>query len=296
MSTVIEHASLGLMETTLWPTDPRRVPLGGEAFALHLPARSATTAPPVVVVHGYRGLAVEYGPLAERLAARRDVWVPELITSGAGLSAVHALLERVTKEAGGGPVDVVASSMGGFVAFSWSAARPSSVRGMTMLAPAAVPLQASWRIPGVTRLIGLRKVLDADERNWEQSLLTASADDFMAADTDHHLRIPSAWRQAVLDAQVSGVGTATAAGRIHARQQIVRALMATLRGRGMARLLGRVTAPVLWLHGEPDNRVPFAPSREAARLLPSCEFEQLDGVGHLIHLECPDLVADRVSR
>lgn len=281
----------------LWPAATRREPLG-TAFALHLPATRPSGEPPVVLVHGYRGLAVEWGPVAERVAATRDVWAPELSAPPGtrGLAPVHALLDRVAERSGDGPVDVVGSSMGGFVSLSWAAARPASVRRLTLLAPAAVPLQEAWRVPGLTRLVALQRVLDADERKWEQVLASATPDTFFEADTATHGQIPLPWREAVLAALSEGVGTAAATGRVHARQEVLRALMATLRGDRMAQLLGRVTAPVVWLHGDPDKRVPYAPSRAAAGHLPHGTFETLEGVGHLIHLECPDLVAARVSR
>ena len=61
--------------TPLWPAEAERVALGSTS-ALHLPARSPSGAPPVVLVHGFRGCAMEWGPVATRVADARDVWAP----------------------------------------------------------------------------------------------------------------------------------------------------------------------------------------------------------------------------
>jgi pimeloyl-ACP methyl ester carboxylesterase len=212
------------------------------------------------------------------------------------MAGVHAVLDAVAAATGDGPVDVLGSSMGGYVATTWTAHRPSSVTHLSLLAPALVPLQPAWRVPGVTRLIGLQRVLDADERRWEAQVATASPDEFFARETPHHLGVPAAWRQAVLEHQGMSLTEPSAAGRRLARQDVLRDLMRTLRRRGaLARLLSAVRVPVLWLHGDQDPRVPFGPSREVARRFPSCDFHSVPGAGHILHLECPGLVARRVS-
>src|SRR4051794_25337727 len=113
------------MGIPLWPDDVERVPLGTGAHApsaLHVPARAPTGAPPVVLVHGFRGLAMEWGPIAHRLDAGHDIWAPELCIDptapDAGMRPVHALLDQVRSLAGADSVDVVGSSMGGFVTAS----------------------------------------------------------------------------------------------------------------------------------------------------------------------------------
>src|SRR3954447_13255458 len=290
----------GGLVNALWPAPPERVPLGDHAYALHLSARSAVGATPVVLVHGFRGWALEWGPVADRLAATRDVFALELAvdptTAGRGLAEVHAALDRVRAVSGNGTVDLVGSSMGGFVSTSYAAARPGALGRLTLLAPALVPLQAGWRLPGLTRLIALPSVLDADERRWSRSPPTATIDDFFAPDTAQHQQIPAAWRQEILDQHRRGRMDGSSPGRARARQDIVTSLMATLRRRGAVdRMLGQLQVPVRWLHGDPDARVPFEPSRQVAQRLPNCAFERLEGVGHLIHLECPDLVAEHVA-
>jgi pimeloyl-ACP methyl ester carboxylesterase len=280
----------------LWPETVERVPLGQAAFALRLPAQHPTDAPPVVLVHGFRGCAMEFGPLAQALSEERDVWVPELITGRTpGLEPVHGLLDAVADTAGEGPVDVVGSSMGGYVATTWAARRQGALTHLALLAPALVPLQPAWRLPGVTRLIALQRALDADERRWERQVATASPEEFFERETPRHLDVPEVWRRAVLEHQRASIPEPAAVGRRLARQAVLRDLMRTLRRRGaVAQLLSAVRVPVLWLHGDRDPLVPFEPSREVARQLPSCTFEPVEGAGHILHLECPEVAAQRV--
>ena len=55
---------------------------------------------------------------------------------------------------------------------------------------------------------------------------------------------------------------------------------------------GRITAPVLVIHGELDNVVPIAHSRHTADLIPSSTFRVLPGHGHLSTLtELPAMAA-----
>jgi pimeloyl-ACP methyl ester carboxylesterase len=275
-----------------------RVPLHGGGFALHVPAREPSDLAPVLLVHGFRGSAAEWGPLAERLTATRDVWAPELVTArGGGMPAVHALLDRVRTLAGGGPVHVVGTSMGGFVVPSWQAAAGLREDVVTLIAPALVHLQPVWRVPGVMRLLGRAALLDADERRWAAALPTATIDDFfldsMAAPHD----VPPEWRRALLETARASVSDEAAEGRVAARQDALRGLLRTVRARGAAaRLVTGMGKPVQWLHGDADGLVPFGPSRALALSLPRVTFEVLPGRGHMPHLEGPDDVAGHITR
>jgi pimeloyl-ACP methyl ester carboxylesterase len=277
----------------LWSTDPHRVPLDGGGLALHLPGREPSALPPVLLVHGFRGCAAEWGPLAARLAAHRDVWAPELVTArGGGLPAVHALLDQVRALAGGGPIHVVGTSMGGFLVPSWQCAAGLPEDVVTLVAPALVHLQPAWRVPGVMRLLDRTALLDADERTWAAGLPSATIDDFFADSMAAPHAVPARWRQALLETARASVSDHVAAGRVAARQDVLRALLRTLRTRGAAaRLVTGMGKPVQWLHGDADGRVPFGPSRQLALSLPRVTFEMLPGRGHMPHLECPDVVA-----
>jgi magnesium chelatase accessory protein len=58
--------------------------------------------------------------------------------------------------------------------------------------------------------------------------------------------------------------------------------------------LDRVPCPVLLLAGEQDGTVPPETSRRAALRIPRAETRVLPDLGHLMHEEAPDLVADEI--
>jgi magnesium chelatase accessory protein len=49
------------------------------------------------------------------------------------------------------------------------------------------------------------------------------------------------------------------------------------------------------IHGGADNAVPLSSAQNAARLLPNCTLEVLDGLGHLAHEERPEDAAARIA-
>ena len=53
--------------------------------------------------------------------------------------------------------------------------------------------------------------------------------------------------------------------------------------------------PVHLVHGGADNAVPLSSAQKAARLLPNCTLEVLDGLGHLAHEERPQDAALRIA-
>ncbi len=65
------------------------------------------------------------------------------------------------------------------------------------------------------------------------------------------------------------------------------AMMANWDLEALKRQLPAITAPVLLAHGTADNAIPLDSVRAAAKLLPHCELELLEGLGHLAHEEQP---------
>ncbi|SLN31047.1 alpha/beta fold hydrolase BchO [Roseisalinus antarcticus] len=61
---------------------------------------------------------------------------------------------------------------------------------------------------------------------------------------------------------------------------------------GLLARLGRITSPVRFLVGQNDRAVLPASVRKAASRLPDCEITEWEGLGHLMHEEAPERVAD----
>lgn len=281
----------GMTERALWPDGTERVALRGDhvPFALRAPALVPAPQRPVLLVHGYHGHAAEWGPLAALLAERRDVWAPELSTSPGdrGLRGVATQLDEVAARAGG-PVDLVGTSLGGYVALRWAATRPEQVASLALLAPAIVPLSPWWRLPGALRLLASRRALDAEERQWRQRLRDRRVEDHLDDTTPHSRDIPVTWRQALLDNERATLASSGADGHRRARHDAVAEMLHAQRRGEIAALF---TRPTLWVHGDEDLMVPVREGRALAQALPGVRFEVLTGVGHLPHLERPAAVA-----
>ena len=61
-------------------------------------------------------------------------------------------------------------------------------------------------------------------------------------------------------------------------------------------LLGAVAAPVLVVWGRQDRIVPLECGERYAKLLPRARLELVDGAGHLVDMEKPDVLASLVTR
>ena len=75
--------------------------------------------------------------------------------------------------------------------------------------------------------------------------------------------------------------------------------MSTLRGFRPEVLIGddlpNIGTETLVLWGDQDTFVPVGRGRELAATMPHASFESIPDTGHSIHLEHPDLVADRIA-
>lgn len=250
---------------------------------------------PIVLIHGYRGTAREWESVMKTLPADRDVWAVDLCidpNAGQDIASLHALLDQVHQLSRADEIDLVGISMGGFLAAHWAAARPGIVHRLVLLAPALVPLQAVWQTPGVRRLISRHFVQRIDDRRWEQSLAQGDPDRFFAAETPNHEAIPQAVRQQVFTLYVRALTSEPQPGYAAARLAQLRELLLLLRQPGaISRMLASIDAEILWLHGEADRVVPFDRSRRLALARRNLRFSPIPTCGHLLHFECPDLVA-----
>ena len=56
----------------------------------------------------------------------------------------------------------------------------------------------------------------------------------------------------------------------------------------------RLSGPVLLVHGDVDRLIPVEAARDVARRHPNWRYVELDGVGHVPQLQCPERLADVV--
>lgn len=231
---------------------------------------------PLVCLHDVLG--PRWNPLPARLARGRTVVLPALAGfPGSDYREDLDTMEDLAfwtlallEQRGLTGVDVVAEGFGGWVAAEVACRWPSTFRRIALLAPFGLRLSAAPPGPLFEcRPAGLRAALFADP---ESPLALATCPDF-----------PSSLEQ--FEAKL-------VADRAAARF----AWRPYLHDPKLATRLRRVGAPTLVLWGSADRL--FAPAyAEAWRAaLPAAEATIIEGGGHLLGLERPDVVAELVER
>jgi pimeloyl-ACP methyl ester carboxylesterase len=254
--------------------------------------------PPIVLVHGLGGSAVNWLAVAPALARRTRVLAVDLIGFGrtppagrwAGVPSNVTLLQRFIGEVAGAPAIVMGNSMGGAISLVLAAQHPGSVSGL-VLVNAALPRPSSapvdpkvaamfmtYMIPGLGEaFVSLRSAMQTPTAFVRQMLRLCGVD-------------PATLDPAILQAHDDIAAERRGMPWAHrAFLQAARSVMTTLvpPGRFWHRLQ-EVRAKGLIIHGTADRLVPVLASREAARRRPDFALSILDGVGHTPMLEVPD--------
>jgi pimeloyl-ACP methyl ester carboxylesterase len=259
------------------------LPAGGRLEYL-----AAGAGPPLLLVHGLGGSALNWVAVAPRLAESFRVLVPDLPGHG-GSSALpdarsldpfaEALAELVAREEVG-PVPVVGHSLGGLLGLRLAVRRPEAVAGILLCAAAGISsgrkgvrytLQVLSVVRPGRRLAPHRGRIASSARlraavfAWwgaaDPAALPPEAVDGFLAGWERHTDTLSAARAMVLD---------------DARPD-----------------LSRVACPCLVLWGARDNQVGVADGFDYARRL-GAPLRVIPDCGHLLIGERPDAVLDAV--
>ena len=210
---------------------------------------------------------------------------------GAGLEADRVLLAKLLADTG--PAILVGSSFGGGVALLQAAADPASVRGL-ILVGSMLPTPPEG---GDARAVLLRRRLrqrlhdaaDAARAVGDGRLRPdhASVHAYLLRGNAHD---PAAMDDAIVAASVEA---AAGRGRGAALRATLEAGLSSFRlmtaGARFESITDAVACPVLLIHGTSDRTVPISYARAAVRGRPAWELVELDGVGHLPHIEAPDV-------
>jgi len=240
--------------------------------------------PTVVCLHSLFLDPRMFDDFAAAAEGRFRVVAPEFRGQGAGVGAVSgpvtmedcaADVEQLIDGVGAGPVGIVAQSMGGDVAVRVAARRPELVSALVLLGSSA-------RAEPQSNLDAFRPLVDriAEAGFTGDTLETTMAIMFgetMRADPARADTV-ALWRERI----------AALPPELH---QAIRGVVE----RGSAvDLLRRVEAPTLVISGDEDIARPPEWSRELASEIPDAELWALDGVGHSVILEVPELVIPRI--
>jgi pimeloyl-ACP methyl ester carboxylesterase len=190
---------------------------------------------------------------------------------------------------GGGPVDLVGNSMGGFFCMAFACAFPERVRRLVLVGAPA----------------GLDRPLPLFLRLWGRPLLGRLIGKMVAATTDPEALRRRVFRDLVahpeaLDREVLEIAIAAAQqpGAALAARTMLGAV-ATLGGWRrelmMREAMERLAVPTLFLWGDRDAFAPPASGEALAARMPNASVTVLDDVGHLPQLEAPARVGELIA-
>ncbi len=262
--------------------------------------------PAMVLVHGLGGAHVNWMSVGERLARHARVVAIDLPGFGrtptegdsASIHANRALLTRFVERVMGGSAVLVGNSMGGLISLMTAAEAPERVNGLVLVNPAlpAAPggffdlgvaaMFAGYCLPGVGELLMTgRKALLGSEGSVRQML------EFCCVDAG---RVDPEVVAATI--ALSQERTKTAGGNaafLSAARSIV---MTVLQPGAFARMIERISAPTLLVHGTHDRLVPVAAARALASRRSDWTLEVFENIGHVPQLEDPEGFVAAVER
>ncbi len=231
------------------------------------------TAPPLVLLHGFGGLAANWEPIAEALSDNRRVLAFDLPGHGLSLSYPEAGHPRVAAAAVIGELDerritkahLCGHSMGGAIACVVALERPDLVASLTLLAPGGFGEEINAPL--------LRRFAAADDRDTLEPLLEQFYGWDNPVPDEELVRIladrqrPGATAKLV---QIAGIITEGGSQGLLPKQ--------ALAARG-------IPIKVIW--GTRDRVVP---TRQAHKLPGEIATHVFEGVGHMPHEEVPEAV------
>lgn len=260
----------------------------------------AGPAPPLVLVHGLGGSAVNWLALGPLLAQHGRVLALDLPgfgrtpPAGRGMSVEvsAALLLRFLSRVVGGPARLGGNSMGGLISILAAAEEPAAVDRLVLVNPAlprppetpvdrqVAAVFITYMVPGAGEtLLRLRRWTQSPEEAMDRllrlcgtSAAALSPDVRRAHEALARARRSMAWADGALLEAARSVLRAAGLGRLQ------RAILA-------------VRAPTLLVHGDQDRLVPVQAARAVAAQRPDWTYRELTGIGHVPQLEIPDRLA-----
>lgn len=245
--------------------------------------------PPLVLLHGFTGSAMSWGPLAEMLAARNTVLAVDIVGHGAsGKPADLApyAIDRAARDA------VAAMLAFGVRRGSWLG---YSMGGRLALYVAATIPKAVDRLVLIGASPGLAAPGEREARRAaDEALADRIEDEGVPAFVDYWEALPLFETQARLPA---GMRLAIRRGRL---ANDARGLANSLRGMGtgvqpsLHDRLGDIEAPSLLLAGARDAKF-AAIAREMAAAMPDARAHLVPDAGHAAHIEKPAYCARTIA-
>ena len=249
-------------------------PLAGE-----WPVAVMGEGPPLLLLHGFDSSHLEFRRLAPLLAPQHQLFIPDLHGFGfcprpegaryspaAVLEHLQRVLEAVLQRSGAAQVGLIGASMGGAAAMELARRRPEQVERLLLLAPAGLSGQP-MPVPPLLDQLGARFLgLPAIRRGLCRTAFAQPDRDVGPAELEIaslHLRCPN-WAGALATFARSG-GFA-----------------------GSGNPLPPQPVEVIWGR---DDRILSRPQKQAVQSLLGERITELEGCGHLPHIDQPATVA-----
>jgi pimeloyl-ACP methyl ester carboxylesterase len=235
--------------------------------------------PPLLLLHGFDSSHLEYRRLAPLLAERHQLFIPDLhgfgfcprpvggrYTPEAVLVHLERVLEAVLERSGAPRLGLIGASMGGAAAMELARRRPQQVERLLLLAPAGLSGQP-MPVPPPLNQLGARFLgLPVIRRGLCRTAFAQPDRDVGPAELEIaslHLACPN-WAGALASfARSGGFG-------------------------GSGSPLPPQPVDVIWGH---DDRILSRPQKQAVQSLLGERITELEGCGHLPHIDQPTTVA-----
>ncbi len=251
-------------------------------YAIHYTDDGPHSAPAVVLIHGFASSVFTWrGIKAALLAAGYRVIAVDQLGSGASARPAEPIYTTQTQaELVLGVLDAlgirrahfVGHSFGGRVAMQIAILAPERVQSLAALAPEAFATDR----PSIARWVRL-PVLG-------YVLAFYSTSPWLVRPG---LRFVSAKHDWITDTVAKGY-----AGPLHVRgsalAQVWQARSPKDGARPVPHNLSAITAPTLLLWGERDPVFPAGDGARLVRILPDARLQVFEGIGHIVHEECPE--------
>ncbi len=229
---------------------------------------------PLIFLHGIGGAArawrqqlANFGDRFRAIAWDMPGYGGSAPLASVSIAALADALQRFIEQLGAARPVLVGHSIGGMIVQKWLAQSPKSARAVVLAqtSPAFGKADGDWQTSFIAARLG-----PLDRGETMRSLAPSLVKELVGDDPDPQgMELARECMASVPEASY-------------------RAMMLALIGFDQRSTLKDISVPTLLLSGSKDNNAPAPMMAKTATYIPSSEYIELAGVGHLANLERPD--------
>jgi 3-oxoadipate enol-lactonase len=237
---------------------------------------------PLVFLHGIGGAARAWRSQLEAFSNRYRAIAWDMPGYGGSaplatvsIAALADALQRFIEQLGASKPILVGHSIGGMIVQKWLVQSPKLARAVVLAqtSPAFGKADGGWQTSFIAARLG-----PLDRGETMKSLAPSLVKELVGDDPDPRgMELARECMASVPEASY-------------------RAMMLALIGFDQRSTLKDISIPTLLLSGSRDNNAPAAMMAKTATYIPSAEYVELAGVGHLANLERPDAFDEALGR